>query len=127
MRFNQLTIVGYLGQNAEARTTQSGDTVTSFSVGVSGWKRDSPTTWFRCSWWGERGQKVAGYMEKGKPVLVVGEVSVREFEGRDGKARASLEVRVSDVQLLGGREDGGGERRPAPLPAGATDDDDVPF
>jgi single-strand DNA-binding protein len=136
MRFNQLTIGGHLGQDAEVKTTNSGEAVTSFSVGVSGYKRDSETTWFRCSWWGDRGAKLAQYLTKGKAVIVSGEVSLRMYEKRDGSSGASLEVRVNEVQLAGGKDESDGGERKAPrtepqrdeAPAPQTNDsDDVPF
>lgn len=145
MRFNQLTIGGHLGQDAEVKMTNSGETITSFSVAVSGYKRDSESQWFRCTWWGDRGPKLAPYLTKGKAVIVSGEVSQRTYEKRDGSAGASLEVRVNEVQLAGGKDEGGGERAERRSPqspqapqgepqrkAGPDDpqfpsDDDIPF
>ena len=53
---NNLTIAGALGRDAETRTTQTGETVTGFSVAVSNGK-DRDATWFDCSLWGDRGPK----------------------------------------------------------------------
>ncbi|MBQ1717230.1 MAG: single-stranded DNA-binding protein, partial [Ruminococcus sp.] len=46
---------------------------------------------------------------KGKKVCVVGEVSARAYEGKDGEAKASLEVFVTEVEFLSPR---GEEREP---------------
>lgn len=111
-KYNSLTIIGHLGADAETRQIQSGDVVTSFSVGVSGFRKDDATQWFRCSWWGARGEKVSQYLTKGKPVLVRGSVGLRTFERKDGGSGASLEVRVDDVALLGGGDDSGPRTAP---------------
>ncbi len=128
MRVNQCFIVGRLGNNAEVR--QVGDqSVTSFSVAVSAFKKDGKAEWFSCSWWGPRGAKLASYMEKGKAVWVQGEVGLREWKKQDGTVQAKLELRVSDVQLLS--NGGDGQRAPATAQNRGRSEydefDDVPF
>jgi len=101
MRLNQLTIIGRLG--ADARLQDIVDkTVCHFDVAVSAYKRGDKPQWFRCNLWGERGRKLVPYLKKGQAVCVQGEVSISEFVGRDGLMRATADVRVSDVVLLGG-------------------------
>lgn len=56
--------------------------------------------------WGKRGEAVAQYLTKGQLVGISGEVTLREFTDRDGQKRSSLEVRVNDLSLLGGKRDG---------------------
>lgn len=98
------------------------------------------TTWARCQLWGKRGESVAPYLKKGQLVGVCGEASLREYDKKDGSKGASLEVRVSDLTLLGKR-DGDTQQQtaapqqrqaPAPRPqqqsGGFGDfDDDIPF
>ena len=99
-----VTIAGGIGKDAVTRTTQGGDKVTGFSVGVSeGFGDGKRTIWFDCSLWGNRGEKLAGYLTKGSRVAVSGDLSTREHEGR-----TYLTVRASEVTLLGGgnRDDG---------------------
>ena len=70
----QVIIAGNIGRDAEVRTTQNGDKVTSFAVAVSGFRKADPTTWFDCSIWGNRGEKVAGYIRKGGKTYSGGKV-----------------------------------------------------
>lgn len=96
MRINQCNFAGNIGKDAVTR--EVGDSnVVSFSIAVQKFKKDDPPLWVRCSFWGERAMKVAPYLNKGTPVYVTGEVDIRPYEGG-----ASLELRVSDLQLLGG-------------------------
>lgn len=113
---SHVTVVGHLGRDAETKQTNSGHSVTEFSLAVTP-KKGAETMWFRCAMWGKRGEAVAQYLEKGKPVLVIGAFTVREYEGKNG-AGYSLEVHVDELQLLGG---GGGEQQQEQEQAPAND------
>jgi len=132
-RKNSCNIIGHVGTDAEVRDAGSTQVV-SFSVAVSPWNKDrGETQWFRCSWFGDRAVKVANYIRKGDAIDVTGEVTLREYERRDGSSGASLELRVSDVTLLGrrDREEAPPPRRAAPPPqpdtGGDIPDEDIPF
>ena len=62
--------------------------------------------------WGKRAEVLTQYLTKGTTVGVFGDLSTRSYE-KDGQTRTSIEVRVDDVDLLGG----GGEASDAPRPA----------
>lgn len=115
-----LTVTGNLGSNAETRDV-GGDAVTQFSVAsTKKEKSGETTTWVRCSLWGKRGPALAQYLVKGAQVTVVGEMTEREYE-KNGEKRKSLEVRVSDIALQGGKRDENGASKPKPQ-ASADDD-----
>ena len=131
---NAWNFVGNLGKDAETRYLQSGDPVVSFSVGVkSGYGDKATTTWARCSMFGKRGEAVAPYLVKGQQVAISGEASLREYTDKQGQQRASLEVRVNDLTLVGGKREGQQAAQPrqqaqAPQQSGGMDmDDDIPF
>lgn len=126
-----ITIAGRLGRDAEVRSTQNGDSVCSFSVAVdyrAG--KEKATNWYRVSLWGKRGEGLAQYLTKGTTVAVSGEFSTSEYEGK-----TQLNVRASEITLLGGNRDEG--QREAPRSTGngggyasrPSDDlgDDIPF
>lgn len=135
---NSLTITGNLGKDAETRFLQDGKAVVSFSVADST-GRDKPSIWWNCSWFGDRGQKVAPYLTKGQQVTVIGTVTEREWSDKDGQKRKSMDMRVNDLALQGGRKDAAptpsqavpmSQRAPAPPPAPSgfeTMGDDIPF
>jgi single-strand DNA-binding protein len=122
-----VTATGNIGKDAETRSTQAGDKVTSFSLGTkNGTGRDAGTIWLRCSIWGKRGESLAQYLTKGGSVTVVGDLTVGEYEGKP-----QYDLRVHDVALQGGKQDSGSRdtgRRDEPRRASRDDlDDDVPF
>ena len=112
---NVISIAGNLGKDIEIRHTPNSDVVGSFSVGDSQGK-DKPTIWWRCQLWGKRADALAPFLTKGQSVTVSGEVTEREYTDKDGQQRKVMEVRVSNVKLQGGRQDGASPA-PAPRPA----------
>ena len=129
---NVWNFTGNLGNDCEQRYTQSGDAVVSFSVGVKSWFGDkASTTWAKCAMFGKRGEAVSAYLKKGTLVGIVGEVNLREYQDKEGQKRYSLDVRVNDLTLLGGKKDS--EPAPqrnaqgAPKASIGDMDDEIPF
>jgi len=108
----KLQVIGNLGKDCIVNTV-NGKNVINFTVAHTEKYRDSQgnnqekTTWVDCAYWTDR-TAVSPYLTKGKQVYVEGTPEVRTFTRNDGTAGASLSLRVRDVQLLGGRSDGGG-------------------
>ena len=100
---NSITIAGQLGRDAEVRYLPNGDPVASFSVADSQ-GREKPTIWWTCSIFGKRAESLSPYLTKGQAVTVTGNVSEREYE-KDGVKRKTMDVRVSDVALQGGKRE----------------------
>lgn len=130
---NAWQFTGNIGKDAESRFLPNGDPVVSFSVGVkSGYGEKATTTWARCAMFGKRAESVSSYLTKGQLVGISGEVTLREWNDKEGQKRSSLEVRVNDLTLLG-KKDGQQAAQPrqqAPAPqqsAGDWDDSDIPF
>ena len=126
---NNWNFTGNIGRDCETRFIPSGDAVVSFSVGVtSGYGEKQVTTWANCSMFGKRGQAVAQYLTKGAQVGITGEVTLRKYTNKEGNEKTSLDVRVADLTLLGGRERS--EQAPAPKPAQVDtfdEFDNIPF
>ena len=118
MAFAKVMIIGNLGRDPEMRYTPNGRPVTEFSVAVghrsrdaqTGEWQDDQTDWFRVTVWGERAERTAEQFRKGNKVFVEGRFRTREFEGRDGQKRVSLEITADNVISLDARvrdEEGG--------------------
>ena len=133
---NNITIAGQLGKDAETRYLPNGDPVASFSVADSQGK-EKPTIWWSCQLFGKRAESLAPYLVKGQAVTVTGNVTEREYTDKNGNQRKSMDVRVSDLALQGGKREAQAPApqqrqaaRPAPRPAGGFDemeDDPIPF
>ena len=121
------TIVGHLGRDAELKYTDKGDPVVSFSMAVNQKSGGAETVaWYRCSMFGKRGEAVKQYLTKGKAVMVLGGLSVREWTDKEGAAKTSVEIRVNELVLLGD----GQKRDPQPRQTtieSTGDDSEIPF
>ncbi len=106
-------IIGNLGGNAEAKTTQDGKTVVSFNVAVTdGWGEQKKTIWFKCSAWGDRWLKLQPYLTKGTKVYVEGKENPTIFEGQQGFT-LSRNIFVNDLHLLSSVSDNQQPAQPA--------------
>ena len=108
----KLQIIGNLGKDCVVNTV-NGKNVINFTVAHTEKYRDSQgnnqekTTWVDCAYWTDK-TAVAQYLTKGKQVYVEGQPEARSFQRNDGTPGASLSLRVREVQLLGGKAEGGG-------------------
>jgi single-strand DNA-binding protein len=154
MSLNKMMIIGNLGADPELRYTPSGKAVTDLRVAVNNNQRGpdgewvEETLWFRVSVWEQAAERLAEQLRKGNKVYAEGQLRVREFEGRDGEKRQSLELAFARVVNLerrsrdegdGGPQGGGSysDAPPAVRPRGAEqrssapgaemDVDDIPF
>jgi single-strand DNA-binding protein len=127
--YSYTVIIGNVGRDPELRYTQSGVAVCDFSVAVTrkwaakdGGEQREETTWFRVSAWRGLAETVNEYVHKGMQVMVAGRVSADAYIGKDGEAKASLDITAQDIQFLGAR-DNTGSRAPKPQ----TEPEDLPF
>lgn len=124
---NVITIAGQLGRAAEIKHLNSGDAICNFSIADSMGK-DKGTIWWNCSLFGKRAESLAPYLVKGQAVTVSGTVSEREWTDKDGAKRKSMDVRVNEVALQGGRRDSDEPRQePKGRVVEPVDQDDIPF
>ncbi len=126
---NTIIIASHIGKDAETRYLPDGTAVCSFSV-ADNQGRDKPPIWWSCSLFGKRAESLAQYLQKGQAVTVSGVASEREWADQQGNKRKSMDVRVSDVALQGGKRDAAASSAQGkqPAPAGGFDDDsDIPF
>lgn len=132
---NNITIAGNVTKDMETRFMPNGDAVGSFSVADNQWK-DKPAIFWNCQLFGKRAESLAQYLTKGQSVTVTGSVTEREWTDKDGMKRKSMDVRVNDIALQGGRKDGSEQPATAsrqsqttkrPAPASFQDDADIPF
>ena len=131
---NNLNFTGNIGRDAETRFMTNGESVTSFSAALSsGYGDKKITTWLNCSMFGKRGESVSPYLKKGAQVAISGEFAARPYTTKDGIEKLSLDIRVNDLTLIGGKREEPAEQAPKPKqsePAkGSFDsfDETIPF
>lgn len=127
---NVITITGTIGRDMEQRAMPNGDPVGNFSVADSQ-GRDKPTIWWSCQLYGKRVNALAPYLLKGQQVTVAGNITEREWTDKEGNKRKTMEIRVNDLALQGGKREQSHAPQPAQAPrpaapAFADDFDDLP-
>lgn len=158
---NKVLIVGNLGRDPEMRTFPSGDQVANVTIATTDkWKdkqtgeMKEATEWHRVVFNGRLAEIAGQYLRKGSQIYVEGSLRTRKWTDQSGAEKYSTEIRADQMQMLGQRQDGGGQgggysqtpspaprhtapppqhRAPTPAPApraasGFDDmDDDIPF
>jgi single-strand DNA-binding protein len=101
---NQLTIIGFTGQDADFHFSSNGTPVTTLSVATKeSWKDaagdwQSHTEWHRIVAFGKLAE-YAKTLTKGTHVMVQGSLRSREYE-KDGVSRRVSEVRAETIAKL---------------------------
>ena len=118
---NQCTFIGNLGRDPEMKYLPSGDAVCSISIAVSNkWKdkntgeQKEHTEWIPLEFFGKLAEIAGQYLKKGSSIYVSGRFSTRKYTDKDGVEKYATSVKVDQMQMLGGRQDGQGGSAPAP-------------
>jgi single-strand DNA-binding protein len=104
MYMNQLTIIGFTGNDAETHYTTAGTLVTTLSVATKeSWKNadgewQNRTEWHRVVAFGKLAE-YAHTLSKGSHLMVQGAVRSREYE-RDGVKHRIFELRADTIAKL---------------------------
>jgi single-strand DNA-binding protein len=106
MYSNRVTLIGFLGKDAEVRNTRSDAQFTVLSLATKrSWKDrqsgeyKSRTTWHRCIAFGYVGE-YAAKLTKGAHVQIEGEIHTREFTPKGEAKKSITEVRVRQLAKL---------------------------
>jgi single-strand DNA-binding protein len=105
MYLNRLTLIGFLGNDIETKSTASGKSFAQFSVATkTSWKDDkgewqSNTEWHRVIVWGEKLAAFAATLKKGAHVQVEGPLHSREYE-KDAASSRVWECKAESILKL---------------------------
>ena len=116
---NKVILVGNLGDDPETKYTQSGMAVTIVRLATTSVRKDRDgntqerTEWHRVKFFGRLAEIAAEYLRKGSQVYVEGSLRTDKYTGQDGVERYTTDIIANEMQMLGGRGEGGGGARPA--------------
>jgi len=115
---NSISVAGNIAKDAEIRQLNNGDSVANFSIADNQGKDKNAIFW-NCQLFGKRADSLAQYLVKGQSVTVSGNISEREWTDKEGNKRKSMDLRVNEVALQGGRSES--------KPSRQVDEGDIPF
>lgn len=148
LNFNQAILAGRLTADPELKTTQSGISVTQFTIAVNRPKRKDDNTdtsdFISCVAWKERAELVAKYFRKGSAIMVIGQIQTRTWTDNNNQKRYATEVLVDNIRFVDSKADAaqksptanGNAGAPSYIPDAykapqfeemAGDDSDLPF
>jgi single-strand DNA-binding protein len=148
---NKVIILGNVGRDPEVRYLPSGQAVANVSIATSSRRKDKSTgetvedtQWHRVVFYDRLAEIAGEYVKKGRPIYIEGRLKYGSYTDKNtGVEKPTCDIVATELQLLGGREQGGDagqtqqtqrqaqpqrERQPAPAKSGFEDmDDDIPF
>lgn len=149
---NRCEFIGRLGKDPEIRYSSDGKPIANFSVACgSSWKdknsgeKQESTEWIRLVAFGKLAEIIGSYLHKGSQIYIAGRMQTRKYQDKEGKDRYTTEIVADQMQMLGGRGNGGsdgddydsrtqsaphgGQQKPANRPPvdNGDFDDDIPF
>ena len=94
---NTCTFEGRLPRDAVLKPVGE-NMVSNFSIASDVGFGDRKTTlWIECSIWGKRGEALNKSLLKGQQVILVGELSNKEYTDKDGQTKTSLSLNVQSL------------------------------
>ena len=116
--FQQVIVIGNVGQDPEVRYSQSGMCFCNLSLATSeSWKdkhsgeKKYKTEWHKVVIAGKLAEIAGEYVKKGSKIQVVGKLQARKWQDQSGQDKYTTEIMVDSfggsMTMLGGKPDGG--------------------
>lgn len=114
---NKCCFIGRLGKDPETRYSQSGTAFTSFTIACGDDYTDKQsnqkveqTDWVPVVASGRQAEICGEYLRKGSQVYIEGKFKTRKWQDQSGQDRYTTEVKLTQMQMLGGKQDGQGQQ-----------------
>jgi single-strand DNA-binding protein len=88
---------GFLGGDAEYKTTPNGTLVCNFSIAYKQWNgkdKEPSTIWYNCTAFNDVARNIEDYAKKGKFLIINGELKINPYIDKQGMERVSYDVTV---------------------------------
>lgn len=99
-----VTAHGRLVRDPETRAAGN-STVCGFTLASDKRKRDDGADFLDCNAWNKTGEIVQKYFQKGKDIVVQGELQSRKYTDKDGHNRVAWSLNVQNVEFCSSKSD----------------------
>ena len=127
---NKIILIGRLTRDPEAKSTASGNSVTTFTLAVersfTSQQGEKEVDFIPVVTWRKLAETCARFLSKGRLVAVSGRLQVRTYDDSNGQKRYISEVVADEVQFLERKQDGQAQEPQEPVLT-EVDDDELPF
>lgn len=102
---NVVITMGRLVKDPELRVTDSGKSVTSFTVAVDNRFDKQKTDFFDVVAWRQTAEFVCKYFHKGSMIAIQGRLATRTYEDKNGSKHKVVEIVADNVSFCGGKNE----------------------
>jgi len=105
MNLNKIFILGNLTRDPEARSTPTGQNISSFAIATNRtWtntngEKQEEVEFHNIVAWGRLAEICNQYLSKGRLIFVEGRVKTRSWEDKDGNKRYRTEIIAENMQM----------------------------
>lgn len=133
---NNVILIGRTTSDIELKQTQTGKSVTTFSIAVSRPHTKDQTDFFTIVAWEKLAELISRYVRKGNLICVRGYLTTRKWQAPDGSNRHAVELVAEDIKFLESKKEADADTSStvgyATAPATPQfeelkEDDDLPF
>lgn len=101
---NNCTFYGRIAKDIEINTTQSGMSVTKFSMAISRFKKDDPADFINMIAFNKTAETIAQYFKKGDPILVNAHVQTGSYVNKEGTKVFTTDFIVDKFEFTSARK-----------------------
>ncbi|MBV6645958.1 MAG: single-stranded DNA-binding protein [Cyclobacteriaceae bacterium] len=111
---NKVILIGNLGKDPEVRYLENGSTVANVTLATTESYKDrngnrvDSTEWHDLEMWDGLAKIAEQYLQKGKSIYVEGKIKSDTWQDDQGNNRKRTRIRVLNMTMLGGAQQGGG-------------------
>lgn len=132
LNFNQITIAGRITADPELKQTQSGISVTSFTVAVNRRAKkgeEAVADFLPCVAWRQTAEFITKFFRKGSAICVTGSLQTRKWQDQNGNSRISYEILANEALFVENKDSNAPQAggTPANETFEPVDDDSLPF
>lgn len=102
---NKVILQGRLCADPEMRTTQTGTSVTTFTLAVDrdykGKDGQRDADFLTCVAWKATAEHIDRWFTKGQLALIEGQIQTRNYTDKEGNKRTATEIAVSSIHFCG--------------------------
>ena len=130
---NKVFLIGRLGKDPSVRFTPGGTALAQFSVATSetykkkDGSKEEQTQWHNITAWGKLAEVCGEYLTKGALVCIVGKITYRTYDSKEGEKKFITEIVASELKMLGGGKPKEQQQQEGGAPPAGQDDGDIPF
>jgi single-strand DNA-binding protein len=112
---NKVILIGHIVADPELKTTQSGKSVTNFSLATNrDWKssdgdKHEAVDFHKIVAWQGLAEACSKYLKKGSPIYLEGRLMNKKYKDKNGNSRTSAEIVMDELNFISYKKKADGE------------------